>query len=484
MDKIQLLKSLNLGNSIAEYDKSLSDYFINTNYVDELINNNYDIVKGVKGSGKTAMLVALSKNQFKYEQLQNVILVEAINLKGDPDFKRAFEQISETVEEQKIIDSWKIYIINLVWRKIIDTLYGYEKLEKYLKEHNLITNESGFLGKILYAFQRAVPKFSNTFNTDGSMTQAIEIRKSDFKGEEDIISNIIDFNYVFSTIDDILINNDCSIWVMMDRLDDAFPDKTPKSILALKSLLYAYKDISVYDNFKVKIFIRDDLYINVTDNGFTSLTHVASKSLSSIKWNKTKLAQLLIERLLFNEKFRKYLDNKGVKYTEINEECRSNILELLFRKQVDIGVKNPDTLGWIINHITDGLNIVTPRDLISIIDKARQYQIEEWKLNDKSSEEAYLIGASALRLAYSEISKDKLETQLYAEYPDLRRFIEKFTDSKAEHNEESLKRILGGRWRFIIKKLVDTGFIEEKQNTWKIPFIYREGLKISQGKAF
>lgn len=44
MDKVELLKKLNLGNSVAEYDKNLSDYFINTNYVEELINNNYDII--------------------------------------------------------------------------------------------------------------------------------------------------------------------------------------------------------------------------------------------------------------------------------------------------------------------------------------------------------------------------------------------------------------------------------------------------------
>jgi hypothetical protein len=73
---------------------------------------------------------------------------------------------------------------------------------------------------------------------------------------------------------------------------------------------------------------------------------------------------------------------------------------------------------------------------------------------------------------------------LYAEYPNLRKYIEKFKDSKAEHNEESLKVILGSRWRSIIKKLVESGFIEEKLNTWKVPFIYREGLNISQGKAY
>ena len=92
-------------------------------------------------------------------------------------------------------------------------------------------------------------------------------------------------------------------------------------------------------------------------------------------------------------------------------------------------------------------------------------------LNNKSLVANYFIGASALRRAYAEVSKEKLETQLYAEYPDLRIYIEKFTDSKAEHNEESLRIILSSRWKSRIKKLVDIGFIEEKLNTWKGPFI-------------
>ena len=53
----------------------------------------------------------------------------------------------------------------------------------------------------------------------------------------------------------------------------------------------------------------------------------------------SKLAQLLIERLLFNEEFKKYLSDNGINYCELDEECRNSILELLFRNQVDIGKK-------------------------------------------------------------------------------------------------------------------------------------------------
>ena len=73
---------------------------------------------------------------------------------------------------------------------------------------------------------------------------------------------------------------------MIDRLDDAFPDRTPESTLILKALFYAYKDICMYDGFKMKIFIRDDIFDEITSNGFTSLTHVASKTMQSLQWDR------------------------------------------------------------------------------------------------------------------------------------------------------------------------------------------------------
>lgn len=489
MNKIELLSDLKLGSSVAEYDRDLDKYFINTNYVKELINNDYDIIRGVKGAGKTAMLVALTKNKGQYEKLKSVKLVQAINLTGDPDFKKAFDRIDDDVEQQMLVDAWKIYLINIAWKNVDSNFEKYNEVKKYLKENNLITIKDSFLDKILYSFQRVMPtKVTNTFNIDGSTTQALEFDRNVNTTDGNIQGDtpIIDFNNIFTKINDILKKNNCSLWIMMDRLDDAFPDKSKKSILALKTLFYAYKDISLYDNFKIKMFIRDDIYNDITDKRFTSLTHVAANTSTPIKWDREKLENLFIERLLYNENFKSYLQEMDIDYTELNEQKREIILQKFFKKQVDVGRNNPDSFGWIINHITDGLNIFTPRDLISLIDKAKHYQIEEWRLTNNSEQEDYFIGAAALRKAYETISKDKLDTQLYAEYPELKRHIEKFKDLKAEHNEDSLRNLLGLRWKSIIEKLVNIGFIEEKKSTkiWKIPFLYRAGLGVIQGKAY
>ena len=62
-----------------------------------------------------------------------------IQLKGDPDFKRAFSTVSiETSDIQKLIDAWKIYLINVIWKECKELFSDYENLESQLKEAGLL----------------------------------------------------------------------------------------------------------------------------------------------------------------------------------------------------------------------------------------------------------------------------------------------------------------------------------------------------------
>ncbi|WP_312432766.1 P-loop ATPase, Sll1717 family [Lacrimispora sp.] len=489
MNKLKILENINLGNEVAEYDDNIGHYYINTNYVDDFVDDKYDIVKGVKGSGKTAMLVALCQNQINYSQLNNKILLKAMQLKGDPDFRRAFDTVSiESTDTQKIIDAWKIYIINIMWRQVKDSFSGYESLEKVLKDENIITEKNGILHKLLHAIDRVKLKASNTFNTDGSTIQTLEISSKDSAITE-VTSNIdlIDFNDIFNEFDRILQENDSCIWVMLDRLDDAFPDNSDKDNIILKSLFYAYKDICSYKGFKLKIFIREDIFDEITKNrGFTSLTHISAKTMYSLKWDREIVEKLLIERLLFNKTYSDYMNELHINTNleTLSSEDRINIIFRFIKPQIDIGKKNPDSIGWIINHVTDGNGIYTPRDIIKLFDTARGIQLKKLKENNFTDiSENYLINQLAIKESYKTISKDKLIVQLYAEYPTCRPWIEKFKNHKAEHSEESLKKILGSHWKSRVEKLKRIGFIEEKSNSWKIPFLYREGLNITRGKS-
>jgi len=161
MNKKEVLQKIDLGNSIAEYDENISQYYITTQSTLDLINDRYDIIKGVKGSGKTAMLIAICDNQSLYPQLENKLLIKAIQLKGDPDFKRAFSTVSiKTSDIQKLIDAWKIYLINVIWKECKELFELAKKQKCVLMEgiktaystaysRLLLLAKSGEIGKIV-----------------------------------------------------------------------------------------------------------------------------------------------------------------------------------------------------------------------------------------------------------------------------------------------------------------------------------------------
>lgn len=483
MKQKELLRELRLGSSVAEYDQNLSNYFVTTSYVEDFVMDRYDIVRGAKGSGKSAILIAITDNQANFEQLESIILLKASNISGDPDFKRAFDKVDSTNRIQDLVDAWKIYLINIVWDKIKEHAEDYNELEEYLNKKKLVSNEPRFLNKILYSLKRAKIKFSNTIMPDGNTVQSMEIFPDIAKPGDTTDELYIDYNYIFDEVNSILSRCNIKIWILMDRLDDAFPDRNKKTKLALKSLLYAYKDICAYRNFKLKIFIRDDIFSFITEKGFTSLTHVSSKTMEPITWDKESFEQLLATRLYNIELYREYLKLKGIEQDLSKcENCKLVIYSLL-KRQVDTG-KNPDSVGWMINHLKDGFYNYTPRDFLNLIDKARQIQIK--KIDDViiDQDKEYLIDSASIKEAFIAVSKDKIETQLFAEYPDYRKFIELFENSKAEHNEDSIKSVLGAQWKSRLQKLISIGFIEERKSTWKIPFLYRAGLNIKGGKAY
>jgi hypothetical protein len=114
MTNKQILEELNLGSSVAENDDNLVNYFVPTAVVREFVTDRYDLIRGVKGSGKSALLRVVVAEQQKYPELNDVAFVVATEHTGEPAFKRAFETLKlGEVKESELVSAWKTYLINL-----------------------------------------------------------------------------------------------------------------------------------------------------------------------------------------------------------------------------------------------------------------------------------------------------------------------------------------------------------------------------------
>src|SRR5690606_16345545 len=104
--------------------------------------------------------------------------------------------------------------------------------------------------------------------------------------------------------------------------------------------------------------------------------------------------------------------------------------------------------------------------------------------------EDQLFDRSVFKQALPMVSETRLNTYLFAEYPDERPFLEKLKGEKCEQYPESLAAIWGMSPEDAVKKaqsLVKLGFFQMRgtraEPSFWVPFLYRDALNMVQGKA-
>lgn len=84
MQRSELLTKLDIGNSVAEFDKALDRYFVRTGPFLDFVADRYDIVSGDKGTGKSAIFRIISEQRADFDELKDIDLLPAFNIGGQP----------------------------------------------------------------------------------------------------------------------------------------------------------------------------------------------------------------------------------------------------------------------------------------------------------------------------------------------------------------------------------------------------------------
>jgi hypothetical protein len=122
------------------------------------------------------------------------------------------------------------------------------------------------------------------------------------------------------------------------------------------------------------------------------------------------------------------------------------------------------------------------------VSKAREAQLRREERESRPyATGTPIIEADSLRRALARLSAGRVEDTLLAEAGGDAPLIERFRAGKAEHNVTSLAALLSISESDVsarIKPLLELGFLEQMGDTFKVPMLYRDGLEITQGKAF
>jgi hypothetical protein len=476
-----------LGNSVAEHDEALERYFVETEVFRSLVRGDADIVAGDKGTGKTALYRILKKRAGEIDELRGVELVPGFNPVGNPVFQRLAEGV--VLEEGQYASIWKAYLLSLVGNWVL-AIYEDGFTERMVELDSLLTrlglrSQDDSPSAVFSGVVNLVRRITNPKSVEATviLTQQgmpVVIPKIEFQdpGPPPRDPVVVPHEDAFEALTAVLTEENLVIWVLFNRLDEAFQGFPAAEVPALRALLRTYLDLQPFERVRLKLFLRRDLFRRVTAGGFVNLTHVNAKRID-ISWDDEDLFDLLYRRFMENGAF---VDQLGV------PKEPAAIFEAVFPEKVDPGSRRPTTWPWILSRIRDGNGIKPPRNLIDLVKKAQDAQLrQEQRDTSEFTAGQPLIRSDALKRGLAALSKERVEDTFLAEAGEHAALIERFRGGKTEQNEASLAATLAlapDQAKQAAKILDELGFLEQVGESLKVPMLYRDGLDMTQGKAF
>ncbi len=287
---------------------------------------------------------------------------------------------------------------------------------------------------------------------------------------------------IVSSLERILVKTDLCLWLMVDRLDELFARRSETETRALRGLLHTLR-LFRSDRIRVKVFLRDDILDQIIGKeGFTALTHVTARRSDTLRWSETQILTMIVRRIYANDNIRSHF-NVDMNLLKSSLEYQRQQFYSVFSRTVHRPPNQSATLRWIYNRTKDGRGVVTPRDVISLITRAIQWQRDAFRRAPTEATDE-LISGSAIIYGLEEMSKEKRTNYLEAEFPHKWSEIKKLVGGGTEYSAAAMQRLFGKRHQVTIEDLISIGALERAtkagEHTFRVPFLYRHGLECTQ----
>jgi hypothetical protein len=500
-----LLQNLDLGSSIAEQDTLLETARVETSAFTDLFQDKVDLIPGTKGSGKSALFRIFV--DFLPQLLlreRKVVIAHGVQRHGDNVF-HAFKDQFENLSEDDFVSFWCIYLTSLAHEQFIKgDLYqphlrdAATEIDRFrqactnarIPEIKAKKSLKEILGWTLHVLRAWAPRLRYKLPQQAGEIELdlfgkpIEPKPTQGLGETADVPRFV--AEIKETLEAVLRKASLAIWLMIDRLDEVFPRRSPLERRALRGLLRSTR-LFTTEAIRTKIFLRDDMLEQAisTEDGFTALTHLTARQADTLRWSEDQILTMLVKRLFADEGLRNHfsIDKNRL---DASQSYRGECFYLVFPRTVHSGKRQSPTLRWMYNHTMDGKGVVTPRDILDLVTRAKQSQQDTFKATP-NNESPWLVGPQAMQYGLEELSKRKRDTYLRAEFPHLWPLIEKFQGGKSEYSMTALQGVLGKQWEKSSADLIAIGLLRKRERagltTFWIPYLYRKGLDLTQGRA-
>ena len=301
MNRREVLASSSFGQRVAEEEgKELLSYFVETDQWKRVFNGEVDIVYGVKGAGKTAIysLVQLKADELRERGIE---VVPAENVRSDAVFASVL--VEPPTSEQEFRSLWKLYFLKLITEHLREVNIKndeFKSVESVLEQAGLIPYHNAFTKAVrsIFGTVKALEggiKINEVSGAVEGLTVKLLLREP---RADERARGIVVLDEVIRNLDAALAKCGRSVWVIMDRLDVQFSPIALET-KALRGLFRTYVDFIPLERIDLKIFVRTDIWKEVTSETFREASHITRHT--TVDWTDSSLLNLIMRRALHNE---------------------------------------------------------------------------------------------------------------------------------------------------------------------------------------
>jgi hypothetical protein len=332
------IDKLDFGDSAADHEASLANYFYKNQLFEEACEPRICLVLGEKGAGKSAIWRMMQDKSQEIPAIANPNFFIATLANLREHFQLLRTKLPSSVSP---VTLWKFYFASIAALALLETSTG---------------AEGEFLQKFVEHWQLNAQKFP-TFM--GTVKLPLKIVELELKRGSSTAPNPLQLQEVFAITNRILSQDSRTLWIAIDELDkvaingDGGKDHSPE---VLSALMQTHSELFPLDRIRFKLFIRSDVYEGLT---YVDKDHFTNAILR-LKWETEALSIMLALRVQASIA----QPNGPLKLAEAN-----NLISKVFDWP-----KDASSFEAVLSELQDGRGSTTPRDLLNFAIKAKQAQ--------------------------------------------------------------------------------------------------------------
>ncbi|MDQ1351953.1 MAG: hypothetical protein QG657_2259 [Acidobacteriota bacterium] len=466
---LEQLRFLGYGQADSENSNDFPKYWYPISQHLRAFDPDVVLVVGNRGTGKSALFKAVFENNLlpylePFDPLQRLPYLDTQHLKWIPhgvsekNFPDAKGVINVMNSPDKATDFWFTFLVRKLHKELCDS---------------------------------SIDELSEI---KGGDPEAI-LKTFDKLGNKPLLA--------LDSLDEKLEKEDSWIFIGYDELDRLGGSNWDAMTWAVRGLIDFWSSYSRrWRRIRAKIFLRSDLFRRHSSMGGAELAKLAANRVE-LTWSDKNLFSMLIKRIantsddLYNYcksakiPFKKDKDPIFGYIPDLSDaEDARPFIERIIGKYMGAGNRKGQSFTWVLDHLRDSKNMVTPRLLVRLFEISAD---KEWE--NPGAKVPHLFRPATLRRALDDISNDHV-TYAYFEWPWLDGIKKRIRENKlVPWPRKELQKLLSENWedswsdsktgikppaadaREFIDYLKDLGIFRERLgDRIDVPDIYLSGL--------